>query len=160
LSRPNTILCIDDDVLLLALRKALLESSDFKVFTADNGPAGIEIVDREMIDMVIVDYHMPGMDGGAVAKELRKRCPNIAILLSSGIEEIPESVRMIMDGVVAKGTSSAVLMKEIERVTIARSRLPEPITYTEVERRERPEHSRRASRSKLGREPLRQRRRS
>jgi hypothetical protein len=34
---PPTILCIDDDVLLLALRRALLESSDSKVLTAETG---------------------------------------------------------------------------------------------------------------------------
>jgi len=139
------------------MRKALLESSDFKVFTADNGPAGLEIANREPIDVVILDYQMPRMDGGAVAKELRRCRPNVAIILSSAIEEIPESVRMIMDGVVAKGTSSAALIKEIERVTTVRSRLPEPIPYIEVDRREQPEHSRRVSRSKQAR--MRQQRR-
>ncbi len=159
MSRPTTILCIDDNLLLLAMRKALLESSDFKVFTADSGPVGLDIANREAIDVVILDYHMPGMDGGTVAKQLRRCCPKVAILLSSAVEEIPESVRMIMDGVVAKGTSSAVLVKEIERVTTARSRLPEPISYIEVERKERPERSRRGSRSKSGRVRQQQRRR-
>jgi CheY-like chemotaxis protein len=158
LSPPPTILCIDDNVLLLALRRALLESSDFKVFTADNGPAGIEIANREAIDVVIVDYQMPGMDGGTVAKELRRRCPNVAILLSSGVEKIPESVQMMMDGVVAKGKSTAALVKEIERVITAKSRPPEPIPYIEVERKEPPEHSIRVVRSKQSRAHLRQRR--
>jgi CheY-like chemotaxis protein len=48
---------------------------------------GLAIVDREPIDVVILDYLMPGMDGGMVAKELRRRCPDVAILLSSDIKE-------------------------------------------------------------------------
>jgi CheY-like chemotaxis protein len=148
-SHPRTILCIDDNVLLLALRKAQLESSDFKVFIAESGSAGLEIVNREPIDVVILDYSMPGMDGGMVAKELRRRCPNVAIVLSSGIAEIPESVLMIMDGVVAKGTSSADLIKEIERVTTERSKPTEPIQHIEIDRSA--EHSRRVSRSRQAR---------
>jgi DNA-binding response OmpR family regulator len=159
LSRPLTILCIDDNVLLLAMRKALLESSDFKVFTADNGPVGLEIARRERIDVVILDYKLPGMDGGTVAKELRRSCPNIAILLSSGMQEIPESVLLIMDGIVPKGTPSAVLINEVERLTSARARPAKPIPHIEVERKERLEHSRQVSRSKQLRARLRQQRR-
>jgi CheY-like chemotaxis protein len=156
-SPPRTILCIDDNVLLLALRKAQLESSDAKVFTAENGPAGLEIANREHIDVVILDYLMPGMDGGAVAKELRRACPNIAILLSSGVQEIPRSVLVIMDGVVVKGTSSPALCEEIDRVIAERSKPPEPIPHIEVERSA--EHLRRVSRSKQARARLRQQRR-
>jgi DNA-binding response OmpR family regulator len=106
------------------MHKALLESNNFKVLTAENGSAGLTIANREPIDVVILDYSMPGMDGGRVATELRRRCPNVAVLLSSGIEEIPKSVLALMDGVVAKGTSFATLIKEIERVTTRRARPP------------------------------------
>jgi DNA-binding response OmpR family regulator len=157
-SRPRTVLCIDDNILLLAMRKALLESSDFKVFTADNGPAGLEIANREAIDVVILDYSMPGMDGGTVAKELRRRWPNVAILLSSGVDGIPDSIRILMDGVVPKGTSSAAMIKEIERVTTERSRPAEPISHIELDRSA--DHSRRVSRSKQSRSRLRLQRRS
>jgi hypothetical protein len=79
---------------------------------------------------------MPGMDGGRVAIELRKTRPEIAILLSSGLEEIPESVLAAVDGIVAKGSPCAALMKEIERVTTTKSRVPEPIPGTDTSRRQ------------------------
>lgn len=140
MSPTLTILCIDDNVLLLALRKALLESSDFKVFTAENGPAGLEIANREHIDVAILDYNLPGMDGGRVAKELRTSCPSVAILLSSGMQEIPESVLALMDGVVPKGASSVVLIQTIDRVTRAKS--APPVQIPEIARTEQVEHSR------------------
>jgi len=131
------------------MRKALLESSDFKVLTAENGPAGLAIANRERIDVVILDYSMPGMDGGRVAAELRRTCPNVAILLSSGMQKIPESVLALMDGVVAKGTSSATLIKEIERVTTRKARpLAQPQVPNEVDWEEPKKHSRRFVRSR------------
>lgn len=148
MSRPS-VLCIDDNILLLAIRKALLESRDFKVFTAENGSAGLAIVNREPIDVVILDYQMPGIDGGTIAKELRRRRPDIAILLSSGWERIPESVLTIVDSVVVKGGSSAAMIKEIERVTTVRSRPPEQISSTDTGRKQRIERPRgRVMRSK------------
>jgi CheY-like chemotaxis protein len=153
-------LCIDDNVLLLAMRKALLESSDFKVFIAENGPAGLDLATREPIDVVILDYSMPGMDGGTVARELRRRCPNIAILLSSGIEETPESMLALMDGVVAKGTPSATLIQEIERVATAKTKPLAQFPTIEVDREGPTEFSRRFARSKQLRARRRQQRRS
>ena len=148
MSRPPTILCIDDDVLLLALRKALLESSDFKVFTANSGPAGLEIANREPIEVVILDYHMPGMDGGTVAKELRRIRPDLAILLSSGLHEIPESLLAMVDGVVPKGSSSATLKKAIARVRVTRTRPFEQIPQKDKETTKHIEHPRGFARSK------------
>ena len=139
---PPTVLCIDDDVLLLAIRKALLESNDFRVFTAENGPIGLEIANREHIEIVILDYQMPGMDGGTVAKELRRIRPDLAILLSSGLREIPESLLAIVDGFVPKGSSFDDLKKEIARVTVVRKRPFEQISQKDSEMTKHIEHFR------------------
>lgn len=118
MSHLPAVLCIDDNVLGLAIRKAILESRDFRVFTAENGPAGLEIVKREAIDLVVLDYHMPGMDGGKVAKELRRSQPKIPILLFSGFPgQVPESLMATVDGFVSKGSPPDALLKEVERLT-------------------------------------------
>lgn len=124
--RP-VVLCIDDNALVLAIRKSLLESRDFRVLTAEDGPAGLEIANRKPVDVVIVDYEMPGMDGATVAKELRRKHPNLPILLVSGFAgKIPESLLAVVDGFIAKGSSPAILLKEVERVTEAKTNRPEP----------------------------------
>lgn len=118
MSHSPAVLCIDDNVLGLAVRKAMLESRDYKVFTAENGPAGLEIASREDIDLVILDYQMPEMDGGQVAKQLRNSCSHIPILLLSGFPgRIPRSLLAAVDGFVLKGSSPEVLLKEVERIT-------------------------------------------
>ena len=142
--RPPTILCIDDNVLTLAIRKAMLESRDYRVFTAENGPAGLEIVNREAIDVVIVDYNMPEMDGGTVAEEIHGKHPDVAILLLSGFpSKIPESVLTVVDGFIFKGSSPAILLQEVQRVTTARRQRPERTPRTSDDSKKQVEHTQR-----------------
>jgi CheY-like chemotaxis protein len=130
------VLCIDDNVLVLAIRKSLLESRDFRVLTAEDGPAGLEIANRQPIDVVIVDYEMPGMDGGTIAKELRGKHPNLPVLLVSGFAgKIPESLLAIVDGFIAKGSSPDLLINEVVRVTEAKAKPSEPAQIFDASRK-------------------------
>jgi CheY-like chemotaxis protein len=139
-----TILCIDDNVLTLAIRKAMLESRNYRVFTANSGAAGLEIVNREAIDVVILDYNMPGMDGGTVAEEIHSKHPDVAILLLSGFpSKLPESVLSIVDGFIYKGSSPAILLQEVQRVTAARRQRPEGIPRTLDGTKRQVEHTQR-----------------
>ncbi len=66
-SRVPAILCIDDEVLGLEIRKVVLEREGYVVHTAADGPTGIHIFRQQPIDAVVLDFAMPGMNGGAVA---------------------------------------------------------------------------------------------
>ena len=72
MSRP-VILCIDDEELGLEIRKLVLERQGFTVLTARDGHTGLTIFDTHQVDAVVLDYAMPGMDGGQVATILRQR---------------------------------------------------------------------------------------
>lgn len=115
------VLCIDDNDSGLKIRKLLLESKGFRVLTAQDGPAGLEMVRREHVDLIILDYAMPGMDGEEVARRLRTQSPQIPILLLSGFEgSIPDSLFSMVDGFVEKGKPAALLISEVERLMGAR----------------------------------------
>ena len=72
MSRVPAILCIDDEVLGLEIRKVVLEREGYVVHTAADGPTGIHIFRQQTIDAVVLDFAMPGMNGGAVAVALRE----------------------------------------------------------------------------------------
>ena len=57
------ILVVDDDKNTRLLLKAVLEAERYTVSTAENGEAALEIMDREHIDLVVLDIMMPKMDG-------------------------------------------------------------------------------------------------
>ena len=65
------VLAVDDSQLVLELLVAQLESEGFSVQAVDSGYAALEAAEIEEFDAVILDVHMPGMDGLDVARALR-----------------------------------------------------------------------------------------
>ncbi len=137
-----TILCIDDNVLVLEIRRAVLESKDYRVFTAENGPIGLGIMDRHPIDVAIVDYEMPEMNGGMVVRELRRKQPAVSILLLTGFPgKLPDWLLAVVDGFIAKGSSPEILLREVERVTNVYSTRPAQVSQAADVSRKRVSHS-------------------
>ena len=97
-----TILSIDDDPQSLSLREDVLRAEGFQVLNASSGPEGIALANEHTIDLVVLDYSMPEMDGEQVAKILRQTHPDVPIVLYSGMTEIPERVFALVNGFVMK----------------------------------------------------------
>jgi CheY-like chemotaxis protein len=112
-SRP-VILCIDDEDLGLEIRKMVLEREGFTVLTAKDGKSGISIFDTEKVDAVVLDYAMPGMDGGQVATALRARRPEIPILMLSAYVALPENVMRVVSVSATKGDGAFALVDKLK----------------------------------------------
>jgi CheY-like chemotaxis protein len=115
-SRVPTILCIDDEVLGLEIRKVVLEREGYVVYTASDGPTGIRIFRQQPIDAVVLDFAMPGMNGGAVATALREIRPNIPILLLSAYLTLPEEVQEMVTLVANKGDGALALLQNVRKI--------------------------------------------
>ena len=77
------ILIADDDRHIRRLLAAVLKAEKYTVFEADDGNAALKIIDKEHIDLAIVDVMMPHMDGYALTQALRKSDENLPILMAS-----------------------------------------------------------------------------
>ena len=77
------ILVVDDDKNTRRLLKAVLETEHYSVVTAANGEEALEVLDKEYIDLVILDIMMPKMDGYEFTKILRESENNLPILMIS-----------------------------------------------------------------------------
>jgi len=88
--RPNipTILCIDDEPLILELRCKLLEKAGYRVLVASSPAEGIRLFATERIDAVVLDFWMPGLRGIAVAEKLRSMSRRVPIVMLSGYHPI------------------------------------------------------------------------
>ena len=73
-NKTPLILCVDDEVVGLRVRKILLERAGYRVLTAEDGRSGIDLFASEPVDAVVLDYAMPGMHGGEVANVATTLC--------------------------------------------------------------------------------------
>lgn len=112
MSKPF-ILCVDDEELGLQIRKAVLELAGYSVLTALNGPEGLDAFSQKPVDLVILDYSMPGMHGGTVAAEMRSRRPGVPIILLSAYINLPTEVTRIVDCSILKGDAPEHLLSKI-----------------------------------------------
>ncbi len=99
------ILCIDDNTHGLTARRVLLEGMGHKVTVARSGREGLEAFRNQKIDMVIVDYVMPQMNGGEVVREIKRENPKLPVILLSGYaetlcleEKVPEADCVLKKG--------------------------------------------------------------
>lgn len=83
------ILVVDDDKNTRLLLKAVLEKENYTVFTAQNGIEAVELLDREHIDLAVLDIMMPEMDGYEFTKLLRECDNNMPILMVSA-KQLPQ----------------------------------------------------------------------
>jgi CheY-like chemotaxis protein len=114
--RVPTILCIDDEVLGLEIRKVVLEREGYVVHTATDGPTGIRVFRQQPVDAVVLDFAMPGMDGGAVATALREIRPSVPILLLSAYLTLPEEVQRMVTLVANKGDGAIALLQNVRKI--------------------------------------------
>lgn len=71
------ILIVDDDPSILGMIRTRLEKQGYRVFTASDGEAAVEIAVDERPDLVVLDVMMPKMSGWEVARTLRNN-PDLA----------------------------------------------------------------------------------
>lgn len=94
----RNILFVDDDPLMRELFGAVLlaEPERWGVTTAESGEAALPFLDTDFFDVVVSDMRMPGMDGVALIREVKRRSPRTARIILSGVvdqKEIAESLR-------------------------------------------------------------------
>ena len=77
------ILVVDDDKNTRLLFRAELESAGYTVVTATDGKEALEVMDREHVDLVVLDIMMPNMDGYEFTRLLRESQNNLPILMVS-----------------------------------------------------------------------------
>jgi DNA-binding response OmpR family regulator len=90
------------------------------VHVAKDGEIGLEIFRNRLVDLVILDYDMPGMMGDNVAKEMRRLRKDVPLLLVTAFQDLPATCTSIFDATVVKGESPTLLLETIT------SLLPEP----------------------------------
>jgi two-component system, OmpR family, response regulator CpxR len=122
--RPKkTILCVDDNEQTLSVRKFMLETRGYRVFTAVNGPEAIDLFSSRQFDLVLTDLGLPQMDGNALIGRLKELAPEVPMILTSETVRAGERAHRA-DAFLSKGCCSPLELIERIRVMSARKRGP------------------------------------
>jgi CheY-like chemotaxis protein len=114
--RLKTVLCVDDEKIGLRVRKIMLESRGYRVLTATNGSDGLNVLDDNQVDLVVLDYYMPDLNGAEVASEIRRRKPGVPIVFLSAYFSLPPEALELADAFITKGDPPDVLIERIQHL--------------------------------------------
>ncbi|QTA89052.1 sigma-54-dependent transcriptional regulator [Desulfonema magnum] len=81
---PTKILVVDDEKDFVEMLSLRLNETGEKVTPAYSGKECLDLLEKDNIDVVILDIKMPGMDGIEVLKEIKKRFPLIEVIMLTG----------------------------------------------------------------------------
>ena len=94
----HTILVVDDEPKLREVLAAALQELGYQTRTAESGAAALEQFENDPVDLVLSDLRMPGMSGQQLLAELRRRAPNVPVVLMTAYGTVKDAVQAIKDG--------------------------------------------------------------
>jgi response regulator RpfG family c-di-GMP phosphodiesterase len=83
-----TLLCVDDEPNILSSLRRLFRPAGYRVLLAESGAQGLEVLEKEAVDLVISDMRMPEMNGAQFLAQVRARWPDTMRLLLTGYSDI------------------------------------------------------------------------
>lgn len=89
------ILCVDDEPNILSSLRRLLRSQGYTLFFAESGKVGLEIMEKENIDLVMSDMRMPEMDGATFLTKVSEKWPETMRILLTGYSDMSATIDAI-----------------------------------------------------------------
>lgn len=96
--KDYSILIIDDEEAQRNILKGYLEKKDYKIFAASSGTEGIEIIRKNLIDIVLSDYKMPDKTGLEVLEIVKEINPEISFVILTAYGTIENAVKAMRLG--------------------------------------------------------------
>ena len=125
---PFTLLFVDDEANILFSLRRLLRPLGYRIFIGNGGAEGLDVLEKEHVDLVISDMRMPEMDGATFLAEVAKRWPETVRILLTGYSDMGSTIDAINKGGIYRYLSkpwedndliltvqSALKHKELER---------------------------------------------
>lgn len=128
MSENKTILVVDDEESVRSFIRSYLQIEGFQVLEASNGKEGIQILSKQIPDLIVTDIMMPEMDGVEFFKELRKipeakTIPVIMLTVKDEFNDIKFAYLIGVEEYVTKPFDPGVLMAHIKRILQKDARL-------------------------------------
>jgi PAS domain S-box-containing protein len=112
------ILLVDDDADVREVTAAILAERGYEVIEAGSGGAALDVLDREgaSVDLMLMDYAMPGMNGSEVAREAHAKHPALPIVFLTGYADFGAFKEIGDDHIVSKPFREEDLLAKVRSV--------------------------------------------
>ena len=97
-SRPRRILIVDDEPVICGLLSRLFGGEGYDTMAAADGDEALALVKRESLDVVLLDIHMPGLNGIAALRCIKKLDRDLPVIMLTGDGHIPQVVEAMRAG--------------------------------------------------------------
>ena len=111
------LLVVDDEIEICEFLKTFFQEREYEVSTATSGEAAIHQVQEWHPGVVLLDVHMPGMDGMIVLKRIKEKFPSTKVIMVTALEtreKIEEAMRLGADNYITKPLSLEYLEKDVQ----------------------------------------------
>jgi CheY-like chemotaxis protein len=115
IDNPKLILSVDDEAGILYTRQKILEAAGYDVLSAADGEQALGFFAAILVDLVLLDFAMPGIDGGRVAQQMKAIRPLVPVILVTGLPIEKQSVPCV-DWIYVKGDNPVLLLEKIDRL--------------------------------------------
>ncbi len=117
----NKILIADDDTEMLEILSAMLEEEGYAIIRAENGQEAVDLARKELPALVMLDIHMPKMDGLTACKEIKsdkvtKGVPVVMLTVEGSINEIQQAISYGAKTYITKPSSKAEILKVVNSI--------------------------------------------
>jgi DNA-binding NtrC family response regulator len=92
------ILIIDDEEVLQDILEVLVRKDGHKPFIAGSGEEGLAVLEREVVDLVLLDLMLPGMNGMEVLRKIRQRDPDQVVVMITAFSSIESAIQAMREG--------------------------------------------------------------
>ncbi len=117
MSDVKRMLVVDDEHEICDFLKTFFEERDYEVRTANSGETAIIALEKLKSQVVLLDVHMPGMDGMTALREIKNRFPGIKVIMVTALEtreKIEEALRLGADNYITKPLSLEYLERDVQ----------------------------------------------
>lgn len=94
----TTLLFVDDEASILSSLRRLFRQQGYRILTAGSGAEGLQVLEKEPVDLVISDMRMPEMDGAQFLEHVRAVHPGVVRILLTGYADIASTIAAINRG--------------------------------------------------------------
>jgi CheY-like chemotaxis protein len=117
------VLIADDDAEMLEMLSTMLEAAGYGVVRAENGAEAVELARKELPSLIMLDIHMPKMDGLQACKAIKtdqvtKGIPVLMLTVEGSIKEIEQALAYGAATYITKPSSRAEILKMVESVIL------------------------------------------